>query len=420
MLDSPPGEKQWLSWLYVTIWSLMIYLTIPFARVIQKFVSRQWSSDLFTYGVLSAILLAIVILAVHIIRYRPISRSGYFWISTVGVVFIVYTIKLGEENPEEAVHFIQYGVLGVLAYRALAHRIRDISIFFSAAAICGIIGIIDEVIQWLTPQRYWDLRDVWLNFLAAALLQISIAKGLNPKIIARKISPANLRTLCRVTIVAAVLLGSSMLNTPARINWYAERIPLPDFLKGSDSVMVEYGYLYDDPDIGIFRSRFSEEELKQNDLKRADGASKILDLFYNNSTYQEFLKIYSPISDPFVHEARVHLYSRDKHFRTSKEYEDDPGKSSESLTKAFRENQVMEKYFPNTLYQSAYVWPEDKLALAADHLLPDIAFDSSVSRSLITSVSERVVAFFFAIKIIGLAVLHRHLGKNESRLLSNT
>lgn len=418
MLDSSPGEKQWLSWLYVSVWSLMIFLTVPFARAIQEFVSRQWSSDLFTYGVLLAILVTLVILTVYIIRYRQISRSGYFWISIIGVIFILYTIKLGDESPEEAVHFIQYGVLGVLVYRALTHRIRDISIFFSAALICSIIGMIDEVIQWLTPQRYWGLRDVWLNFFAAALLQISIAKGLSPKIIAGKISPSNLRFLCRVTIIAAAVLGASILNTPERITWYSERIPWLDFLKGSDRVMVEYGYLYDDPDIGIFRSRLSKEELKQKDLKRVKEASKILDLFSNNSTYREFLKIYSPLNDPFLHEARVHLYSRDKHFKKSKEYMDDPEERSLRITKAFRENQIMEKYFPNTLYQSAYVWPEDKLAIAEDLLLSDMSFESSVSRSLITSVSERVMTFFFALLIIGLAVLHWYLKKYESRLLS--
>ena len=43
MLQGPPKEKQWVSWLFVIIWSLIIFVTIPVARAIQNFVAQQWS-----------------------------------------------------------------------------------------------------------------------------------------------------------------------------------------------------------------------------------------------------------------------------------------------------------------------------------------------------------------------------------------
>ncbi len=198
MLDHPPRETPWLSWLYALIWSLIIFATIPFARAIQKYLSQQWGRDVFTYGVLSAIGITLVVSVICVLRYRSISRSSYFWLATVAAIFIGYTLELGRENPGEAIHFIQYGVLGVLVYRALTHRIHDVSIYCAAAIICGIIGIIDEVIQWLTPDRYWVLRDIWINFFSAGLIQISIAKGLKPRFIAGYPHSAKLRFLLKI------------------------------------------------------------------------------------------------------------------------------------------------------------------------------------------------------------------------------
>ena len=287
--------------------------------------------------------------------------------------------------------------LGVLTYRALAHRFHDVSIYFSAAIICGIIGMLDEIIQWLTPGRYWGLHDVWMNFLAGSLVQIGIAKGLTPSIIRAVPSRQNLQVLCRLSMAAVVLLGFSLLNTPELIDWYADRLPYLGFLKTNESVMTEYGYLYTDPDIGSFRSRLSPSELRQSDRTRAKEAAEILDRYKNRDEYKEFLKIYTPVSDPFVHEARVHLFNRDINFlRASRYYKDNQEAYSKRFTNAFRENQIMETYFRNTLHHSAYVWSAEKLALAKKHLMHDKEYESWVSRNLITRVSEGQLGFFLS------------------------
>jgi hypothetical protein len=215
-------------------------------------------------------------------------------------------------------------------------------------------------------------------------------------------------------MVALAILWVSLMNTPSRIAWYAEQIPFLAFLKHNDSVMLEYGYLYDTKATGIFRSRFSLNELKSNDQQRGKEAAKILDSYHGRDRYKEFLKIYTPISDPFVHEARVHLNSRDFHFKYAPKYKDDPKNYARHLTMAFRENQIMEKYFPQTLHHSSYVWSEDKLAIAEEHLLMDWTHESWVSRALVTKVSEGQVAVFFVILMLGLILLIWNLGRQKS------
>jgi hypothetical protein len=407
-----------MSWLHVAIWSLVIFATIPVARILQKFVYQRWGRETFTYIVLVGILLALGSSIFYLRRLRVTSRSSYFWLFATAAVFVGYTIHL-RESPEEAVHFLQYGLLGILTYRALAHRLHDVSIYFAAAIICGIIGMLDEIIQWLTPERYWAFKDVWLNFLAGSLVQIGIAKGLTPSIIGGLPSRRNFRVLCRLGMAAVVLLGFSVLNTPELIGWYADRIPRLRFLKTNKSVMTEYGYLYIEPDIGSFRSRFSPSELRQTDQKRAKKAAEILDRYQSRDEYREFLKIYTPVTDPFVHEARVHLFRRDIHFRLSKKWIDNQRAYSIHLTIAFRENQIMEKFFRNTLHNSAYVWSAEKLALAEKYLMHDKKYESQVSKNLITRISKGQLGSFLIVLIIGLALLNFCFGRSKANGFSS-
>jgi uncharacterized membrane protein len=186
MLEGPPREKQCLSWLYVVIWTLIIFVNIPLARTFQRFVAHYWGRDLFTYAVLSAIVIALIVALLYVIRHRSTFLGSYLWLLVIATIFIAYTIELGKKNPEESIHFIQYGVLGVFVYRALTHQFQDFRIYFAAATICAVIGTSDEIIQWITPDRYWDLRDIWINFFGASLIQIAIAKGLKPKFIRRR------------------------------------------------------------------------------------------------------------------------------------------------------------------------------------------------------------------------------------------
>jgi len=411
MFDSPPQGRQWLSWLYVVIWSLIIFVTIPLARGMQEFVTQQWSRDAFTYAVVVAIVSALAAAIFNVRRLRPTSHSSYFWLIAIGAIFFGYTIELGKQAPEEAVHFIQYGLLGILVYRALAHRLEDLSIYFAAVIVCGMIGTLDEFVQWLTPQRFWGLGDIWLNFFASALVQIAIAKAFEPTFVTRRPGRKNLRFLCRLAIAAVALFGASLSMTPPRIAWVSERIGWLDFLKRNESVLLEYGYLYEDPDIGIFRSRFAPQELKEIDRNRAVEAAKILNRFQEGHSYGTFLSLYTPISDPFVHEARVHLFRRDRYFNSAADCKNDADEYARRLNIAFRENQIMVKFFYNTLQHSSYVWTEENLSLARRHFLNDENYDSEVSQKLITRLSEAQVACFLIVFISGLILVHWYLGR---------
>ncbi len=66
--------------------------------------------------------------------------SQLFVLSAVGGLFtcLIWSLRA---NPEEAFHFVQYGVLSILLFRAFSHRLRDPSIYLAAALAGAALGI---------------------------------------------------------------------------------------------------------------------------------------------------------------------------------------------------------------------------------------------------------------------------------------
>ena len=264
------------------------------------------------------------------------------------LVFVWSTLEL-RSSPEEAVHFVQYGVLGLLIFRALAHSIRDPTIYGTAVAIGASIGIVDEVIQWLTPERFWGLRDIWFNFVGVALTMVGIALGTRPSSIRGPITPRGICWFCRAAAVALLLLGANLLNTPERFRF--------DFIEAQNDQMVEYGHLHRDPEIAVFRSRFSLQELARTDRERAGEAAAILDPYATAESYNDFLATYPAPVDPF-HQMRVRIFRRDRYARVSDEHGAE--EASREAGVAVRENQILEKYFAETLARSKLKWPGER------------------------------------------------------------
>jgi VanZ family protein len=125
-----------------------------------------------------AFALAGIALAEAVRRTRP----GWREILAVAALAPVYALVLQTmRRAEEAFHFLEYGVLGVLVYLALAERFRARGAvaprWIAPAAIVTTTaaGWLDEGIQYLLPNRYYDLRDVAFNAIAGALAIAAVA-----------------------------------------------------------------------------------------------------------------------------------------------------------------------------------------------------------------------------------------------------
>lgn len=408
MFDRKPNEREWLSWFWVLAWTGAIFLTIPFVRLATSFVKENWGSVVFTYAIILVFVVLTGAILATLLKRRTLPPGRIVPILVVAAIYIYLTFGLKSGTPEEAVHYIEYGILGCLTFRAFTHRITDPTIYLAATLTGALIGMIDEAIQWLVPGRYFDLRDIWLNVTAVALVQLGIAAGIRPSIIAGWPGARSYRRLCYLGAIAVGLMGLFHLNTPSNIAAYSARIPTLGFLGNLDGVMIEFGHLYDDPETGRFRSRLSPPELRRTDEAQAEAAAGVIARYGSRETYRDFLRRFSSAKYPFLHEFRVHLYSRNVNAEWAAEA-DNPDERRLRYFIAHRENRILEKYFSATLNAAGLTWPDDLARIAGAITIPGFSYESLVSKHLITVYTPKQAAWMFSIGVISLLLLGRYL-----------
>jgi VanZ family protein len=106
-------------------------------------------------------------------------RTRYTLIAAAIVVGVAYarTVRTGEPQVDmvEAFHFVEYGLVAYVFYRAWRRR-PDISGVLLAACASLSVAVADEWTQWFVPARVGELHDVGLNAVAVGCgLLVSIA-----------------------------------------------------------------------------------------------------------------------------------------------------------------------------------------------------------------------------------------------------
>ena len=151
--------------------------------------------------------------------------------------------------------------------------------------------------------------------------------------------------------------------------------------------MTEFGYRHEDPDIGVFFSRFTIPELRQTDSLRAEEGARILDHYQHPERYNDFLHTYTPVTDPFLHELRVHLFRRDRHRFLANSHTNDEVLIRDHSAVAYRENQIVERYFPRTVATSNYKLMPSEVKRLHNHAR-EVEYVSPVSKNLIITHRE--------------------------------
>ena len=224
------------------LWVGLIYAAIPFVQKLREAFAARWPAELLAFAVMGMVAAAAAAALMSLQRLRGrLGLADLAWLTGCALVLIVWTRGLMRQ-PEEAFHFVEYGILGVLLYRALRPTINDVGVFAAAAMLGIIIGTVDEIIQWAVPGRFWDYRDLVLNGGASILVQIAVWR-LVAKASPRP-TPRTTRILCRLATAELVLLMVCLAATPERLGALATRFPALRSLADSSDVMSEYGFLH--------------------------------------------------------------------------------------------------------------------------------------------------------------------------------
>ncbi len=365
-------------WMYVASWTLFIYLTIPLARSLQGWVYQHLGRSTFLYVVFAALVTGVVV-AVCRLRGQaaPVRASSWWWLAGVACALAGGTWHL-RANPEEAMHFVQYGVLSFLLYRAFRTRFDDSGLFVAAFLAGTFVGVLDECIQWIVPRRFFDFRDMVINVSGVGLVQLALARGLRPEGVS---SPSRAQTLWvafRIATSLALFFVILLAATPARI------AALPWGLGAYlvNEPLVEYGNQITVSNDVHFVSRLTGPDLLVEDERRQAEVGPLMARHADERDYEQFLLEHPSWQDPFVHEMRVHLFRRDRYSKDARAHRRDPERQAKELTVAYREQQILEAYFGRTLAAAGLDWPADVRERASAMVKPG-EYQSPVSRHLI-------------------------------------
>lgn len=394
-------------------WTVLLFGMIPLVRTIQRWIGDRDLDRWITPMVVVVLLALVMAAALYLLRRGD--RLGWAdgaWLGMVAAVAVGWAWHL-RGRPEEAIHLVEYGILCWLIYRAIRPPVPDAAVLVSAVLLGTIMGTVDEIIQWITPARFWDLRDVALNG-GACVLGAIVTWRLDPGPW-RRPHLGSMRFAVRTSIALVVLIVLCLANTPPRVAWYAARVPGLGLLAHASNEMAEYGHLHQLPGIGEFKSRLTLEELADQDRRRGHEAAAIIDR-YPDSAYREFHREVRGFADPLVYESRVHIFSRDSNAWRAQESPPGSNERRQRSTVAYREHLLLEAVFPTTLARSVHRWDRETALERRKFHDPDSTFRSRAGSHLITWISEPALRAALLLVALVLVAVDVALGSRRPKI----
>jgi hypothetical protein len=174
-------------WAVFGLYVGVVFVTVPFARRVTLALRNT--------DMLGATVTGLYAVAVAVVFYYVLFNLRLAdWVAFVvmaALLCVVTVLLLGLAIPEERVHFLQYGLMALLARRACVGTNGRSRIGVSIALgwlLTSGLGLLDECLQGLVPSRVFDWRDVGMNtgaaFTALLLdellhdrLQLRVARG---------------------------------------------------------------------------------------------------------------------------------------------------------------------------------------------------------------------------------------------------
>ena len=264
-------------------------------------------------------------LTTAVVRIRDRRLLRFAAIAAAIVIAVVYSTLNASANPEsnavERFHFLEYGVITWLFYRAW-RPLGDLSVLILPTLAGLMVGTAEEWLQWFIPNRVGELRDIFLN-LAAILSGLLFSAALDPP--HRSVGTVRRASLGRVGRLAAMTV-----------------IALAAFFH-----CVHLGYAINDPEIGSFLSRYAPEQLPGLQAHKAEE--------WKSHPPPLVLKRISR-EDQYLNEGLSHVRWRNRKW------------SEGDVVAAWNENRILEKYFAPVLDTPTYEgkqghrWPAEQRA----------------------------------------------------------
>jgi len=163
-----------LRWAWVVLFTLFVYATLPVGPRVWR-----WFTSTSTFWSANGAVAGLVIVGVGAVWIAARRANLTLRSCALGLaIALVYAVCLRFINltPAEKTHFLYYGFLAFLVHRAMRQHLEEgVALYLAVIALVALIGLGDELIQYVLPRRVFEWKDVGLNALSGALAMGMIA-----------------------------------------------------------------------------------------------------------------------------------------------------------------------------------------------------------------------------------------------------
>jgi hypothetical protein len=313
--------------------SAALILSAPFIRDIRDWIRGQFPGHfVLVVGSLVAVaIMTAIVVALFRIRDRRLLRYGAIAAALIlGASYALWNAQgVAEVDAVEQFHFVEYGLVTLLFYRAW-RPLGDASVFVLPVLAGLVVGTFEEWVQWFIPGRVGDMRDIFLNG-AAIVSGLLFSIGIDPpQGRAFDLRPTSLRHI-GIAAAVTIVVFTAFVHT------------------------VHLGQEIADPDAGRFRSRYDVTTLAEIGQERLTE-----------------WKTHPPIARPerlaredqYMSEGLLHVQLRNRQWAAG------------NFAASWQENLILEKYYAPVLDTPSYVsktghrWPAAQRADAQQRASP--------------------------------------------------
>jgi VanZ like family len=308
----PRPRPRLAPFLLAIVVSLALVLSAPFVGYVRSWIRTRFPGQFVriiatAIGILGA---AAVTTALARIRTHRALRYAALMMSIVCAV--AYSVWQATGVPEVDVvqrfHFIEYGIIAFLFYRAW-RPLDDPAIIVLPFLAALMVGTVDEWLQWFIPNRVGEMADIFLNGIAIGCGLVFSVGALPPAAFSWRWHPGSLR---RIGAMAAAFV----------------------LLFGVFFHVVHLGYDVVDDEIGRFKSRYTSDTLR-----------KLVDAKAEQWRVHPFPLVLQRVSreDQYMTEGVTHVQKRNELLAAG------------DVGGAWRENRILEKYYTPVLDTPSYI-----------------------------------------------------------------
>jgi len=166
------SKKKIICWITVALYTAALPFVILAFRVIEQHFSPQ------TAGRIPLLIMAMLAAGYAIICIRRKAAAHCIIILAAGAVIVFFVVTF-ENNANKYIHIPEYIIMTWLLYLALVGDYRGSGILLLVFLCAIMLGIVDELLQGIHPQRSYGWEDMIID-AASSFIGILSLKGLKP------------------------------------------------------------------------------------------------------------------------------------------------------------------------------------------------------------------------------------------------